>query len=63
MRNRAAAKLADIEQKIERLRAMRKTLVRFIAACSGRGPVGACPILEALDEEEPKTVPKSRGRR
>jgi MerR family mercuric resistance operon transcriptional regulator len=63
VRDRAAAKLADIEQKIERLRAMRKTLVRFIAACSGRGPVGACPILEALDEEEPKTVPKSRGRR
>src|SRR5579884_3323195 len=63
VRDRAAAKLADIEQKIERLRAMRKTLVRFIAACSGRGPVSACPILEALDEEEPKTVPKSRGRR
>lgn len=59
VRRRAEAKLVDIEQKIERLHAMRKTLVRFIAACSGRGPVSACPILEALDEDEaaPKTAP------
>jgi MerR family mercuric resistance operon transcriptional regulator len=63
VRRRAEAKLADIEQKIERLRAMRKTLVRFIATCSGRGRVSECPILEALDEEDSKTVHSKKGRR
>lgn len=52
VRKRAEAKLTDIEQKINSLRAMRKTLTRIIAACSGRGPVSDCPILEALDEEK-----------
>jgi MerR family copper efflux transcriptional regulator len=50
VRRRAEAKLADIEAKIRNLRAMKKTLARFIAACSGSGPVGGCPILEALEE-------------
>jgi DNA-binding transcriptional MerR regulator len=63
VRRRAAAKLADVEQKLERLQAIRKTLLRFIAACAGRGPVSECPILEALDEEESRTVYNTRGRR
>ncbi len=53
VKRRAEAKLADIERKIEGLRAMKRTLARFIAACSGRGPTSECPILEALDEEKP----------
>ncbi len=52
VKRRAEAKLVDIEQRIRGLRAMKKTLTRFIAACSGRGPTSECPILEALDEEE-----------
>jgi len=51
VRRRAEAKLVDIERKIEGLCAMKRTLTRFIAACSGRGPTSECPILEALDEE------------
>src|SRR6266446_2812838 len=39
VRARAEAKLADIDEKIRGLHAMKKTLGRFIAACSGRGPV------------------------
>ena len=49
---RTEAKLADIDQKLRALRAMKRALVRLTAACVGRGPVSACPILESLDAED-----------
>ncbi len=50
VRERAETKIADIEEKIRSLRAMKKTLTRLTAACcGGRGSVSDCPILEALD--------------
>jgi len=49
VRRRAEAKIADIDQKLGTLRAMRKALIRLTAACAGRGPVSACPILESLE--------------
>ncbi len=50
VRERAEAKITDIEEKIRSLRAMKKTLTRLTAACcSGGGSVSDCPILEALD--------------
>jgi MerR family copper efflux transcriptional regulator len=52
VRERAAAKIEDIDGKIKRLRAMREALVRLTAACCGRGPVVECPILESLDSEK-----------
>ena len=52
VRKRAEAKIADIEQKLRALRAMKRALVRLTAACVGRGPVSACPILESLDHEK-----------
>src|SRR3989441_4257151 len=52
VRKRAEAKLADIDQKLRALRAMKRALVRLTAACVGRGPVSACPILESLDAED-----------
>ena len=61
VRTRAEAKLADIEGKIRSLRAIKKTLARFIAACSGRGPVSGCPILEALDEEGVNIRPRTKS--
>ena len=51
VRKRAEAKIADIDQKLRALRAMKRALVRLTAACVGRGPVSACPILESLDQE------------
>src|SRR5881397_988317 len=51
VRRRAEAKIADIEQKLRALRAMKRALVRLTAACVGRGPVSTCPILESLDHE------------
>ncbi len=46
VRERAIAKLKDIEEKIRSLRAMQKALRPLVAACAGRGP---CPIIESLD--------------
>jgi MerR family mercuric resistance operon transcriptional regulator len=54
VRKRAQAKIADIEQKLRALRAMKRALVRITATCVGRGPVSACPILESLEEENRK---------
>ncbi len=51
VRKRAEAKIADIDQKLRALRAMKRALMLLTAACVGRGPVSACPILESLDQE------------
>src|SRR5256712_6903251 len=50
VRRRAEAKIADIDEKLRALRAMKKVLVRITAACAGGGPVNECPILESLEE-------------
>lgn len=51
MRTRAEAKIKDIEQKIQSLQAMKKTLRQLTERCEGCGPLAECPILESLDEE------------
>ena len=48
----AEAKVADIEQKIRTLSAMKEALVRLTEHCSGHGPASECPILESLDSGE-----------
>lgn len=52
VRGRAEQKVTEIDQKIRTLQAMRKALVRLAAACSGRGPISECPILESLEAGE-----------
>ena len=49
VRARAEQKIAEIDQKIRTLQAMRKALLKLAAACSGRGPISDCPILESLE--------------
>ena len=51
VRSKAAAKIADVEQKIEALQRIRTALVKLTAVCRGRGPTSECPILDALDKE------------
>ena len=51
VRSKAAAKVADVEQKIEALQRIKKALVKLTAVCRGRGPTSECPILDALDGE------------
>jgi MerR family mercuric resistance operon transcriptional regulator len=49
VKNRAEIKIADIEEKVKTLQRMKKALVKLTRACSGKGPVIECPILEALE--------------
>lgn len=55
VRERAQAKLVDIDQKIRSLQAMRQALTRLAESCTGRDAAGECPILESLnpDSDEP----------
>jgi MerR family mercuric resistance operon transcriptional regulator len=57
VRDKAQAKIAEVEEKISTLQRMKKSLVEITKACRGRGPVSACPILDALDRESnPKSA-------
>jgi MerR family mercuric resistance operon transcriptional regulator len=49
MRDRAKAKIANIEEKIRSLRAMKDALNMLAERCPGCGPLSDCPILDALD--------------
>lgn len=48
----AEVKIADIEEKICALQRIKEALTKLRAACSGSGPAGKCPILEALYTKE-----------
>jgi MerR family mercuric resistance operon transcriptional regulator len=48
----AQAKIADIEDKMRTLKAMKTVLNRLTERCSGCGPASECPILESIDSEE-----------
>ncbi len=52
IRQRAMAKLRDVDEKIGTLQAMHKALTKLIGQCAGRRPITACPILQALDLED-----------
>jgi len=51
VREKAEAKIADVDRKIRHLRAIKKALVQMAATCSGRGPVKACTIIQVLNGE------------
>lgn len=48
MKARVAEKLADVDHKIAELQKIRAALDRLLKKCSGKGPIGHCPILEEL---------------
>ena len=54
IRELAAGKLRDIEQRIAQLARVRDALKGLVEACPGRGHVSGCPIRSALfDLQEP----------
>lgn len=48
----AEAKIADIDERIAQLDAMKRALGDLVGQCQGEGPPSDCPILNALDEAE-----------
>jgi MerR family mercuric resistance operon transcriptional regulator len=48
VRERARGKIALVDTRIAELTRIRGALVKLVAQCRGRGPAGACPILENL---------------
>ncbi len=45
------SKIEDVEQKIKDLQQMRRALLDLVAKCTGKGPVGNCPIIEILNRK------------
>jgi MerR family copper efflux transcriptional regulator len=60
VRSRAAAKLADVKQRMTDLERIRIALEKLVAACPGRGALVSCTILEALDSPD-ISVPENRS--
>lgn len=52
IRERAQAKIIDVEGKIQSLEGIKEVLKRLTTSCSGVGPLSECPIVEALEREE-----------
>lgn len=52
VRRKAEAKIADVDEKIRHLGAIREALFQITATCSGRGSATECSILEALSGQE-----------
>jgi MerR family copper efflux transcriptional regulator len=50
IKSRTETKIEQIEEKINTLQKMKNALVDVSRACSGRGPISECPILEALEK-------------
>src|SRR3546814_10168557 len=55
VRARATAKLSDVNEKMRQLQRIRDALETLIAACPGRGALGYCSIMEALERSEEHT--------
>jgi len=49
----AEARLADVERRLVELEHIRAALRSMVAACPGHGRADDCPILNALNREEP----------
>ena len=50
VRQKAQAKIADVDEKIRHLQSIRKALVKITATCSGQGPIGRCSVIQALSD-------------
>lgn len=51
VRQKAEAKIAEIDEKLAVLRRMRGALVDITNTCSGEGPTSACPILDYMERQ------------
>lgn len=51
VKERAAAKLAEVEQKMIALQRMRQALLQVASLCDREGPKSRCPMLDALEHD------------
>lgn len=58
--SRARAKIADIEQRLRTLNAIKRVLSRLVAACAAGAASDQCPILAAL--ERSNGLPRHRSK-
>ena len=56
VRERAAARLEEVDRKMEQLGRIRAALDKLIEACPGRGAIRACSIMESLVAASGETV-------
>ena len=50
VKEKAQAKIADIEARIDELEKMKAALLPLVEACDGVGPIEGCPILAAMED-------------
>ncbi len=53
VKQRTEAKIAEVERKLVELQRMRQALLQVHSLCAGQGPTGRCPMLDALEQQEP----------
>jgi MerR family copper efflux transcriptional regulator len=53
VKQRAQARLVEVENRIAQMQRMRRGLKRLIDACPGHGALDECPILHALGGDNP----------
>ena len=63
VRGKAAAKLADVEDRIAKLEEIGAALEKLVTACPGRGALATCTILEALEASGPTSQLMPQGPR
>ena len=56
VKQRTEAKIAEVERKMVELQHMRQALLQVHSLCTGQGPTGRCPMLDALDQQEPQDL-------
>ena len=52
VKGRTEAKIAEVERKLLELQRMRQALLQVATLCTGQGPASACPMLDALNQQE-----------
>ncbi len=52
VRERAKAKISEVDRKVAKLAQIRQVLTRLVATCVRRGTTSECPILDSLEAED-----------
>ena len=49
LKKQVDAKIGQIDDRLQDLKRMRGALIKVSKACTGKGPIGDCPLLDALE--------------